>query len=55
MQLQKVKVDILFDKFCKKVDNVNAPKMISTIAYVVSNEPTKLIVKGLLYSMLMIL
>ena len=55
MQSQKVKVDKLFDKFCKKVDDVNAPKVISNIAYVVSTEPTKLIVKGLLYSMLMIL
>ena len=55
MESQKVKVDTLFDKFCKKVDDVNAPKVISNVAYVVSTEPTKLIVKGLLYSMLMIL
>jgi hypothetical protein len=55
MQLQKVKVNTLFDKFCKKADDVNAPKVISNIAYVVSTETTKLIVKGLLYSLLMIL
>jgi hypothetical protein len=55
MQSQKVKVDTSFDKFCKTVGDVNAPKVISNIAYVVSTEPTKFIVKSLLHSILMIL
>ncbi len=28
----KIKIDTLFDKFCKKIDDVGVPKMISTMA-----------------------
>ena len=55
METTRIKVDTLFDKCCKTIDGTSVPKMISTIAYVVSTEPTKLILKGLLYSLLIIL
>ncbi len=51
----KIKIDTLFDRCCKKIDDVCVPKVVSTVAYLVSTDSTKLIVKGILYNgMLMI-
>jgi hypothetical protein len=51
----KIKIDTLFDSCCKQIDDEGVPKMINPMAYLVTNEPTKLIVKGMLYTMLMII
>jgi hypothetical protein len=50
-----IKIETLFDRCCKKIDDVGVPKVVSTVAYLVSTDPTKLIVKGMLYTMLMII
>ena len=50
-----IKIDTLFDRCCKKIDDVGVPKVVSTVAYLVSTDSTKLIVKGMLYGMLMII
>ncbi len=51
----KIKIDTPFDRFCKKIDDVGVPKVVSTVAYLVSTDSTKMIVKGMLYAMLMII
>ena len=51
----KIKIDTLFDRCCKKINDVGVPKVVSTVAYLVSTDSTKLIVKGMLYGMLMII
>ncbi len=49
----KIQIDTLFDRCCNKIDDVGVPKVVSTVAYLVSADSTKLIVKGMLYTMLM--
>ncbi len=51
----KIKIDTLFDGCCKKTDDVGAPKVVSTVAYLISTDSTKLTLKGMLYAMLMII
>ena len=29
----KIKIDTLFDRCCKKIDDVGVPKVVSTVAY----------------------
>ncbi len=50
----RIKIDTLFDRCCKKIDDTAIPKVVSTIAYLVSTDSTKLIVKGMLHTVLMI-
>ncbi len=51
----KIKIYTLFDRCFKKKDDVGVPKVVLTVAYLVSTDSTKLIGKGMLYAMLMII
>ncbi len=51
----KTKIDTLFDRCCKELDDVGVPKVVSTVAYLVITDSTKLIVKAMLYTMLMMI
>jgi hypothetical protein len=50
----EIKIDTLFDR-CKKIHDVGVPKVVSTVAFSFSTDSTKLIVKSMLYTMLMII
>ncbi len=51
----KITIDTLFDRCCTKIDDACVPKVVSEVAYLVSTDSTKLIVKSMLYTVLMII